>query len=62
VLFDCRDKVPRVKAIDCPREVRSGICNDRIGLVSGASDELNVPNWTGQWERDVNPKLPNVTI
>jgi hypothetical protein len=33
-LFDCRDKVPRVKAKDCPREVRSRISNDReFGII-----------------------------
>ena len=43
MLFDCRDKVPRVKAIDCPREVRSGICNDReFGIIKDLQNRLGI--------------------
>ena len=71
VLFNSRDEMPRIESIDCPREVRSGICKDRelgvkstreTGLISGVSEELNVPNWIGRREINVGPKLPNVTI
>ncbi len=43
MLFNCRDKVPRVKAIDCPREVRSGISNDReFGIIKDLQNRLGI--------------------